>query len=286
MRTNSADCNRPTRLSRLRSSSFELGHAVRGTTGTSIAVAAAFIFVAGIGAVASYVGDASEISGSADTSSFSPSRSEMDDEMVARLKDYPRSFEPEDAVSTTTAEQLQPDVNTMIEGLAARLEAAPDDIKGWKMLGWSYSHTGRYQQAVNAYAEALKIDPGSAELKLAYEEARAKASESDNPETVLSLYTDPKGDEESDEKIAASEASPWHEGDATTRSMVDRLANRLESSPRDVDGWTLLMRCRVVLGEREVAAAAFRKALSVFRSDTEASAKITAAATALGLKAE
>ena len=287
MRTNSADCNRPTRLSRLRSSSFEFGHAVRGTTGTSIAVAAAFLFVAGIGAVASYVGDASEIAGSADTSSFSPSRSEMDDEMVARLKDYTRSFETEDAVSTTTAEQLQPDVNTMIEGLAARLEAAPDDIKGWKMLGWSYSHTGRYQQAVTAYAEALKIDPGSAELKLAYEEARTKTAESDNPQVAF-LQTDPasRGADQTNEEIATPEPTPSHEGDATARTMVDRLAHRLESSPQDVDGWTLLIRCWVVLGEREVASAAFRKALTVFRNDMEASNRITAAASALGLKAE
>jgi hypothetical protein len=46
------------------------------------------------------------------------------------------------------------------------------------------------------------------------------------------------------------------------------------------------MRSRVVLGEREVAATAFRKALDVFKDDSAASAKIAAAATELGLKAE
>ena len=68
--------------------------------------------------------------------------------------------------------------------------------------------------------------------------------------------------------------------------MVDRLANRLESSPRDVEGWTRLMRSRVVLGEREVAATAFRKALEVFKDDQASSGKITAAAIELGLEAE
>ena len=48
----------------------------------------------------------------------------------------------------------------------------------------------------------------------------------------------------------------------------------------------LLMRSRVVLGEKEVAATAFRKALEVFKDDTAASDKIAAAATELGLKAE
>jgi cytochrome c-type biogenesis protein CcmH len=68
--------------------------------------------------------------------------------------------------------------------------------------------------------------------------------------------------------------------------MVDGLADRLESSPRDVEGWTLLMRSRVVLDESEVAATAFRKALEVFKDDSAASDKITAAAIELGLKAE
>jgi cytochrome c-type biogenesis protein CcmH len=88
------------------------------------------------------------------------------------------------------------------------------------------------------------------------------------------------------EKITASEAAPPHQSNAAIRSMVDGLANRLESSPRDVEGWTRLMRSRVVLGEREVAVSAFHKALDVFKDDAAASAKITAAAIELGLKAE
>jgi cytochrome c-type biogenesis protein CcmH len=94
------------------------------------------------------------------------------------------------------------------------------------------------------------------------------------------------GDGPSVEKNTKSEAMPPHEHDAVVRSMVDRLADRLESAPRDVEGWTLLMRSRVVRGEREIAATAFRKALEVFKDDSAASGKITAAAIELGLKAE
>jgi cytochrome c-type biogenesis protein CcmH len=153
------------------------------------------------------------------------------------------------------------------------------------MLGWSYFHTGRYKQAAAALARAVELDPNSAELKLAYEEAKGKASESDNSETASSLQTVATG-KGGDEKIAKSEATPPRAHDAAVRSMVDGLANRLESSPRDVEGWTRLMRSRVVLGEREVAATAFRKALEVFKDDTAASGKITAAAIELGLKPE
>ncbi len=193
-------------------------------------------------------------------------------------------LETQEPASKAAAGKLLPDVNTMIERLAARLETAPDDIKGWRMLGWSYFNTGRYEQAAAAYAKAVELDPNSAELKLSYEEAKAKASE-----TASSLQTAAAGnggDGLHVAKATKSEAMPPHEQDAAIRAMVDGLASRLESSPRDVDGWTRLMRSRVVLGEREVAATAFRKALEVFKDDQAASGRITAAAIELGLKAE
>jgi hypothetical protein len=46
------------------------------------------------------------------------------------------------------------------------------------------------------------------------------------------------------------------------------------------------MRSRVVRGERQIAATAFRRALEVFKDDSAASGKITAVAIELGLKAE
>ena len=209
--------------------------------------------------------------------------------MLTPLKDYTRSIGTEEPASMTAAGKLLPDVNSMIERLAARLETTPEDIDGWRMLGWSYFQTGRYEQAATSYAKAIQLDPSSAELKLSFEEAKAKASESENLETASSLQTvvDGKsGDGPRIEKIAKSEAMPRRARDAAIRSMVDGLADRLESSPRDVEGWTRLMRSRVVLGEREVAATALRKALEVFKDDSAASGKIRDAATELGLKAE
>jgi cytochrome c-type biogenesis protein CcmH len=245
--------------------------------------------VAGFGAVTSYVGDLPKATGLGDTNSFSLSRSESNGEMLARLTDYARSIATEEPASMAASDKLLPDVNTMIERPAARLESAPGDIEGWRMLGWSYFHTGRYEQAATAYARAVELDPSSAELKLLYEEAKAKASESDNLEAASSLQTEAAGkggDGLSVEEITKSEAMSPRERDAAIRSMVDGLADRLESSPRDVEGWTLLMRSRVVLGEREVAATAFRKALEVFKDDAAASGRVAAAASELGLKAE
>ena len=68
--------------------------------------------------------------------------------------------------------------------------------------------------------------------------------------------------------------------------MVDGLAARLETSPRDAEGWARLMRSRMVLGEREAAVAAYRKALDVFKDDAAATGQVGAAASELGLKTQ
>src|SRR6478672_11361261 len=273
-------------LSRLRSSSWRFGRDIRGAAGTLILAAVGFLLVAGVGAVTSQVWHPQEAIRSWEMISSSLPRSESNGEMLARLIDYTRSNETEQPASIPAAGIPRPEVNTMIQRLSARLESTPEDIEGWRMLGWSYFHTARYEQAATAYARAVELDPSSVELKRSYEEAKAKASESDNLETTSSEAVGKGGNGLSVEKMTKSESVPPREHDAEIRSMVDGLADRLESSPRDVEGWTLLMRSRVVLGEREVAATAFRKALEVFKDDSEASGKITAAAIELGLKAE
>lgn len=251
-----------------------------------IVPAMAFLLVAGVGAVTFYMEPPSEPSGSVETSAISPLGSDPDGQMLADLSDYSRSIEAEDPVTKESRSELLPDVSTMIERLANRLKTRPEDIEGWQMLGWSYFHTGRFGEAATAYAKALELDPSSAELKLSFEEAKAKATESNDMATVAQLPVEAVGggsEGESGEQIAISETMPPRARDAAIRSMVDGLAARLERSPRDADGWTRLMRSRVVLGEKSVAATAFRKALAVFKDDPAAVGKIRATAAELGL---
>ena len=150
------------------------------------------------------------------------------------------------------------------------------------MLGWSYLNLQRYEQAAAAYAKAVELDPSSAELKGLYEDAKGKTANSGSLQTgAITASADGLG-----AKATTPEGTSLQQSDAAIRGMVDGLATRLESSPRDVEGWMSLMRSRVVLGEKEVAATAFRKALDVFKDDAAAAAKIMAAAGELGLKAE
>jgi cytochrome c-type biogenesis protein CcmH len=279
-------------VSRLRPSSWAGGRGIRGSAGPLIVAAAAFLLVAGVGVAASYLKGSP--SGSGDKSAASRPHSGPDSEILGQLKDYTRSIGTQEHAAAPG--KLLPDVNTMVERLAARLQTAPGDAKGWRTLAWSYFHMGRYQEAVGAFAKAVELDPESAELKRSYEEAKAKASARDRSQRAAALHAEAAGKggdgphgEKSTKSQAASphgEATSPHGDGAAIRAMVDGLANRLEKSPRDVEGWTRLMRSRVVLGEKEVAATAFRKALEVFKDDQEASSRITASATELGLKTE
>ncbi|MBN8912248.1 MAG: tetratricopeptide repeat protein [Rhizobiales bacterium] len=168
----------------LRSSGAKVNQALRGAAGTLMATAAVFALVAGIGTAISYRSDPSATRESEQT----------DDAILSQLGDYARSLGPDETPAKAASGELLPDVNTMIEQLAARLVAAPDDAKGWRMLGWSYFNTGRYDEASTAYAKAVELDPGSAEIKRAYDEARSKASEAANPQAATRQDTTAAGE--------------------------------------------------------------------------------------------
>jgi cytochrome c-type biogenesis protein CcmH len=282
-----ADAERRAVLSRLWSSNRELPQDRRASR-TVVAPAVAFLLVACVGGAITSMEDALEGVASRAASPASLPESGSDGETLAQLDAYTRSLQTEDPASEPATDKLLPDVSTMIERLAARLETAPQDVNGWRMLGWSYFQTARYEQAATAYARAVALDPGSAELRQSYEAAKAKASESNSLTTASPSQTGSVGNggDPRAETTTMAAAMPPNENSAAIRSMVDGLASRLDRSPRDVDGWTRLMRSRVVLGEKEVATAAFRKALEVFKDDSAASSTISAAALELGLKAE
>jgi len=65
-------------------------------------------------------------------------------------------------------------VDAMVEDLAARLKANPEDGEGWAMLGRSYRVLGRYEASALAYGEAAKRLPQQAGLLVDWAEAVAQ----------------------------------------------------------------------------------------------------------------
>ncbi len=51
-----------------------------------------------------------------------------------------------------------PDIQGMVASLAERLEAEPNDIEGWKMLGRSFITLGQYSEAAEAFRRAIVLE--------------------------------------------------------------------------------------------------------------------------------
>jgi tetratricopeptide (TPR) repeat protein len=197
-----------------------------------------------------------------------------------RFREYANGLRAKMQGLTDTANSLPPagdanlpDVDTMIGRLVKRLETDSGNADGWRMLGWSYLHTGKYAEAVSAYSTALALDPKNADTMKALEEARATAK---NGEA--------KQPEMADARDLTKAASPQAADPmAMGKEMTERLAGRLEVSPRDPDGWLRLMRARTVLGQQDLAKAALKKALTVFADDKPSRDQISAAAKDMGI---
>lgn len=63
-------------------------------------------------------------------------------------------------------------------------------------------------------------------------------------------------------QMAAASKLPPTQQDAMVQGMVDGLAGRLAANPRDPQGWIMLMRSRMTLGEEAKAAEALRTAIA------------------------
>ncbi len=92
----------------------------------------------------------------------------------------------------TTQEQIE----AMVENLAQRLKAQPDDAEGWAMLARSYGSLGRFGDASSAYARAAALMPDNARLLADYADALAMSSERSlqgEPEKIIqqALRADP-----------------------------------------------------------------------------------------------
>lgn len=68
-----------------------------------------------------------------------------------------------------------PQMASIVDGLAKRLQANPDDGEGWAMLGRSYRVLGRFEAAAMAYGEAAKRLPPNAIVYTEWAEAVAQA---------------------------------------------------------------------------------------------------------------
>lgn len=257
---------------------------------------------------------------------------------------------------TTAAADAE--TTALVQQLAERMRAHPDDPRGWRLLGRSYLALGRYVEAGDAFSKVLALDPVdlTARVDLAealtlaadgivtpaaragFEAVLKEAPQTPRPRYYLGLAAWQAGrpQEAYDRWLAlardAPPDAPWlpllrarlartakelgidltadlrprpaqqgagtpgpsptdleaaanlspAERQAFVRSMVERLAARLEQTPEDFEGWMRLGRARRVLGDAAAAAEAYGRAAALRPEDpaalaAQASALIAAA---------
>ncbi len=194
------------------------------------------------------------------------------------------------------AKQLKPEDRQnmaagMVERLASRLESSPKDPDGWIMLIRSrmvmkdaekaratlekaktvFAEEPETQKRIAQAAEAMGVVAGA-------QVADAKPAAAAHPGTAATPGPS-AADIENAKQMAPEDRQ------AMVSGMIDRLASRLESSPKDPDGWIMLIRSRMTMNDAEKARAALEKAKTVFADEPETQKRIVEAAAAMGVAA-
>ena len=147
-------------------------------------------------------------------------------------------------------------IQGMVDGLAARLKKDGSDLDGWVRLVRSYKVLAQPDKAQSAIADAQRALAGDPD-KLQRLDIALKELESGAVPAPASSPVQPP---------VAAAAPPQHDGD-TTPAMVDRLAERLKKSGSDPEGWTMLIRSYLTLGDKEKAATAIKDARAALAGD-------------------
>jgi cytochrome c-type biogenesis protein CcmH len=151
-------------------------------------------------------------------------------------------------IATAKPDQQADMIRGMVDGLAARLKQDGSDVDGWVKLIRSYIVLGeqdKAQSAINEAQQALANSPEKQKLlksgiKQLEDAAVVPAS---RPLRSLNPLV----------------SAPQHEGD-TIQNMVARLADRVKTSGSDPEGWIMLTRSYVALGEMEKAVSTIQDA--------------------------
>lgn len=93
---------------------------------------------------------------------------------------YTQLGEPEALTPPVAAVASDPaasaaEVERLVEALAQRMEAQPDDPNGWRLLARTYAAMGRYEDASRTYARLMTMLPNDAQLMADYADVLAVA---------------------------------------------------------------------------------------------------------------
>jgi len=179
------------------------------------------------------------------------------------------------------------------------LKLDPKDARARYFRAVGLDLAGQHRKAIDAWFALLKDTPSDApyaediraviknvgtRYKIPYEERLAAAqfappssgTATNGPAVAVGGIPGPSSAE-----IKAASALPKGEQEAMIRGMVDGLEAKLTKNPGNVDGWIMLLRSRMQLGEPGKAAQSLKAGLAAFRNDSASARKLREAASAI-----
>ena len=181
---------------------------------------------------------------------------------LARVEASPAALSPgPSAAQIAAATKQSPDQQTamirgMVDGLAARLQQDGSDLDGWVRLVRSYKVLGELDKEQSAIGDAQRALANDPEKRKRFDVA-LKELESG---AAVAAVNPPV------QQANPPTAPPQHEGPAI-QSMLDQLAERVKKAGSDTEGWVMLTRSYLTLGEKEKAAAAIKDARAALADD-------------------
>ena len=188
--------------------------------------------------------------------------------------------------------QVTPEAKT---GIETALSLDPKEPRALFLRGLGKSQSGDAKGAIDEWVSVLALaspaDPWAAEVRQQIEAlakqanidvsgrlpAMAKAGANSAPAAGMPTAGPTQAEVEAAQKMPESDRA------AMIKGMVDRLAQKLETTPRNLEGWVQLIRARKVMGDTEGAKAALKRGQEVFADSPPDLDRLKATASDLGV---
>jgi cytochrome c-type biogenesis protein CcmH len=137
---------------------------------------------------------------------------------------------------------------------------------------------GKKAQATAAWQKMLETLPPDSPWLGAVQQALGQGGEA-------SVSAEAQANGPDVQQMVAAQQMPPQDRQAMIETMVAGLDSRLKQSPRDLQGWTQLIRSYAVLGKPVQARDALKRAIAAFGDGGNEAKQVTTDAAALGVAA-
>jgi cytochrome c-type biogenesis protein CcmH len=171
---------------------------------------------------------------------------------LAKIEKQPAAAAPATDAAPGSGGDQDAMIRAMVERLAARLEADGKDPDGWARLVRSYTVLKQADKAQGAIAAARRVLAGDQEKLAAFEKLL-------------------KGNAQEPQEAAAAPPPPGGNGSGghDAEAMVSRLVERLKQPGSTPEGWLMLTRSYLALGQAEKAVATIKDARQALASEPD-----------------